>query len=80
MGQPVIGKRHLQTVTKGNRVEVTATCECGTKMVVETDVHRFTQWLKGHHIQNVFPNLGADEREMFISGTCAKCWNRLFGE
>lgn len=31
------------------------------------------------HIQDIFPYLSPDEREMFISGICDKCWKELFG-
>jgi hypothetical protein len=31
-------------------------------------------------IQKAMPYLTADEREMFISGTCSDCWDKLFPE
>lgn len=30
--------------------------------------------------QNVAPSIHPDLREMFISGICATCWDRMFGE
>ena len=30
-------------------------------------------------MQNAFPFLTSDERELLISGTCPKCWNDMFG-
>lgn len=30
------------------------------------------------HIQDIFPYLSPDERELLISGTCNKCWNEIF--
>lgn len=28
------------------------------------------------HIQEIFPELSAQEREMIISGTCPECWDK----
>lgn len=30
------------------------------------------------YIQDIFPNLSPADREIFISGVCGKCWNRLY--
>jgi hypothetical protein len=35
---------------------------------------------KGKHIQEVFPELSADEREFLISGTTPDEWADLYGE
>lgn len=32
------------------------------------------------HIQNLFPNLSADDAELFISGTGKEEWDEIFGE
>ena len=29
-------------------------------------------------IQDIFPDMGADLREMFISGMCPTCWSKVF--
>lgn len=31
-------------------------------------------------VQNVFPNVDKELREMLISGTCPDCWNKLWAE
>lgn len=31
-------------------------------------------------MQDKFPNVDADWREMFISGMCPKCWKETFGD
>lgn len=36
------------------------------------------RWLAGEHIQDVMPELSADDREMLISGMHADCWDALF--
>ena len=30
------------------------------------------------HIQDLLPRLTPDERELFISGICPKCWKDIF--
>jgi len=34
----------------------------------------------GEYIQNAFPDLSGDEREFLLSGTCGKCWDKMFPE
>ncbi len=37
-------------------------------------------WEHGKHIQDAFPNLDADQRELVLTGTHSECWNSLFEE
>lgn len=32
------------------------------------------------HIQDILPDHSADDREMFISQMCPKCWKATFGD
>ena len=32
------------------------------------------------NIQDIFPNLEPEYRELFVSGICPKCWDKMFGE
>jgi hypothetical protein len=50
---------------------------CGGSEQVEVALKN---WQRGMLIQNTFPQLGNDERELMISQTCAKCWEELFKE
>ena len=43
-------------------------CEKSYELNVSTK--RFALWKKGELIQDVMPELSADERELLISGTC----------
>lgn len=38
------------------------------------------QYNKGAYVQDAFPELDADMREMLISGTCPDCWEKMFGD
>lgn len=69
---------------KINYKEVTIVTECpichhaNEVMVNEED---YLAWaFDGELVQNAFPYLSADEREMLISGICPTCWDKMFGE
>jgi hypothetical protein len=47
-------------------------------MVVPT--HGLIAWKEGMLIQDAMPELSADERQLLISGTCGKCWDKMFQE
>ena len=43
------------------------------------DAEKFYRWkVGGEHIQDVFPEMTKDQREILISGTCPECWDVLF--
>jgi len=53
---------------------------CGNSseiQVVESDLKR---WQGGEHVQNVFPWMSADDRELLISGTHPACWDDMWRE
>ena len=42
--------------------------------------HEIEAYLAGKLIQDAFPSLDADERELLISQTCSDCWDKTFPE
>ena len=50
---------------------------CGghATLAVDADAHR--RWQNGTLIQDAFPDLDADARELLVSGTHAACWGAL---
>jgi hypothetical protein len=38
----------------------------------------YEAWRQGALIQNAFPELPLEIREMMISGMCPKCWDKTF--
>jgi hypothetical protein len=53
---------------------------CNTQVfmrIFDTDVKK---WMEGSNVQDAFPYLNAEEREMLISRICPTCWTKLFGE
>ena len=61
---------------------VDLTCEyCKARYTILVNKNDMMLWLTDQgYIQDLMPYLSAVEREMIISGTCGKCWAKLFGE
>ena len=67
---------------KTNRHETNffVTCPfCGEEHLISVNTEDYWAWEDGELVQNAFPYLSADEREMLISGICPTCWDKMFG-
>ena len=54
---------------------------CGHEFVISVDNDAYNKYLRGAMVQDCFPHLSADDRELFfISGLCGKCWDILIPE
>ena len=52
---------------------------CGEQYdTVDMTKEKFDEWIKGKLIQDVFPDMSAEYREMFITGIGPCCWNEIF--
>ena len=49
---------------------------CGRRALVQLDADRVARWNGGALVQEVWPELDVDSREVIVSGSCAAC----FGE
>jgi hypothetical protein len=58
---------------------ITACPFCGHANEIEVNEEDYWDWQDGELVQNAFPYLSADEREMLISGICPTCWEKTFG-
>jgi hypothetical protein len=52
---------------------------CDHQYFIRVPVEDFNKYLRGEYVQNAFPYLSPDDREMIISGTHPKCFEELFG-
>jgi hypothetical protein len=52
---------------------------CGEIAVVEVSEKAWEKRAMGGMVQDCFPDLPAAQRELFVSGTCPKCWEKTFG-
>ena len=55
---------------------------CGKDKIIkltEEEYENLGRYNRGEgHIQDLLPNLSANDREMFISGMCSECWDETF--
>ena len=54
---------------------------CGQVQEVELSLEqiRELQSTERRNVQDIVPELPAEQRELFISGMCSKCWEQNFG-
>lgn len=52
--------------------------KCHADHTVEAYATDYWKWKSGAFIQDVMPYLSEEERELFISGVCPTCWDKLF--
>jgi hypothetical protein len=56
----------------------TATCPiCGEENTLEIDPAAFDAWTSGALIQDCFPDLTLNERELIMTGIDQRCWETL---
>lgn len=62
-------------------MQVSVKCpQCEQTFTKEFDSNKIARIMFGEHVQDVFPELSAEERELyFISHICPTCWDSLFG-
>lgn len=51
---------------------------CGRTSTLRVPVEGIEAYRQGALIQNAFPMLTADEREMLMTGTHPDCWDSMF--
>jgi hypothetical protein len=56
------------------------TCRfCKAVEVIILEEEKVIRWRAGELIQNVFPDLDKETRELLISKTCTACFAKMFG-
>lgn len=64
---------------KNGNITVANRCPmCNKIHTVDVNDVDFQKWQAGVSIQIAFPYLSADEREILMTGTCSKCWDKIF--
>jgi hypothetical protein len=52
---------------------------CKRSGVIEVDAVGYARWKGGAYVQDAFPTLDADQRELLMTGTHAPCWEQMWG-
>jgi len=73
-------KIDLTSSTSVKHFETLQCVYCGDNSVVSVDLSDFNRWQSGEYIQTVWPQADADIREIMISGTHPRCWDKMFKE
>ena len=61
------------------KMEIYTACPfCGTNHLTIVPVEDYERWQAGELIQNAFPYLSANEREILKTGICPSCWDKMF--
>ena len=53
---------------------------CRKVIMVKVNHDDYIEWTNGMLIQNAFPYLNDDEKEILISSICGTCFNKTIGE
>lgn len=53
---------------------------CGQDNGIEVDMASYEKWQGGAFVQNAFPTLTAEEREVLVSGSHADCWDEAYDD
>jgi hypothetical protein len=51
---------------------------CKTSTEIDVNLEQYLDYQSGSKVQDAFPDLTDDERELIISGTHPACWDSLF--
>lgn len=62
-------------------IEIARTCKVTRKVYSITILEaKYFQWCKGGLVQDVFPDMSADDREFLMSGFTPAEWSHLMGK
>lgn len=65
----------------GDTLDVEVQCiMCKTTHTVKVPKDGYRKWLNGARIQDVMPELSANDRELLISNICGTCFDQMFEE
>ena len=69
----------LKEISFSSKITIKRRCPmCKKENSVTVEKADYQRWSAGALIQNAFPYLKPDEREILQSGTCPTCWDELF--
>lgn len=81
-GQLIMALMKMETDDRGEKETHRIKCKgCQEEIEVKVRQKDLEDFYKGiKHIQDAAPYLTADERELFISGICGKCFDEMFAD
>jgi len=74
-----MSKQGESVVVLENPVTLKVKCQyCNIEHEVTVDQDDLNEYFEGGLAQRCFPYLNGDQRELLISRTCGKCWDKIF--
>lgn len=70
----------VNRIVNGNYVTFSGNTTSGRPFEINTRLSDANAWINGECIQNAFPYLNAEEREILMTGIDNQGWNEMFGE
>lgn len=72
---------HRETRELPEKMKVDVRCRmCGTYHTLTVNTEMFMRWSNREIlVQNAFPELSLDQRELLISQICGSCFDEMFG-
>ena len=67
-----------RTVSDENMVTFSGLSTSGSEFSIVTHLDDANRWINGELIQNAFPYLNADQREILKTGIDAQAWETMF--
>lgn len=59
-------------------IDIKTTCPmCGKNTVITVTKTQYERYQNGELIQNCFPEMKPEIREMLITGICPECWDKF---
>lgn len=72
---------HTVLTLSGDRILIGVHCtQCGTGHEFTVTAPNYFRWRNGELVQNAFPEIPREDRELLVSGTCGECFNNQFGK
>lgn len=74
---------NVAKVINDNEVSIRCTCPiCGEYNYVTVNKKDYDKHLENPRafVNDLYPYLSVDDRELLISGTCSKCWDEIFAD
>jgi hypothetical protein len=53
---------------------------CDKTSIINVTDQAHDEWQAGEHVQDIWPEWSASKRELLISGTHSKCWEKMWWE
>lgn len=85
LGPKIVAEEHL-VLSDQTFVQVAIECSvCTDHKILIVNTYDWGIWknrekLKTPYVQDLFPNMSKDERELLLSGICGPCFDRVFAE